>query len=103
MGWQPSSPQEQQRGIVVYSFATHPYERLTDLGLFPVWLNDNRRVVFREGVNFYLLDRLNGKSKKIYSLKGPDQIGHHVLARDSRRLYFTSVSSEADIWMLTQK
>ncbi|MCM3905657.1 MAG: protein kinase [Pyrinomonadaceae bacterium] len=102
VGWQPLL-QGQQRGVVVYSFAKERYERLTDLGLFPIWLNDSRRVLFREGVNIYLLDRLNGKSKKIYSIKGPAQIGHHALSRDNRRLYFTSVSSEADIWMLTQK
>jgi len=103
VGWQPPRPQQPERGIVVYSFATERHDRLTDLGMFPVWLNDNRRVLFREWVNFYLLDRLSGKSEKIYSLKGADQIGHHALSRDNRRLYFTSVSSEADIWMLTQK
>jgi eukaryotic-like serine/threonine-protein kinase len=101
-GWQPPML-KQPRGIVIYSFAKERYERLTDIGLFPIWLNDNRRVLFEEGINFYLLDRSNGKTEKIYSLKGPDQIGHHALSRDNRRLYFTSVSSEADIWMLTLK
>jgi serine/threonine protein kinase len=101
VGWLPPGPK--QRGIVVYSFATQRYDLLTHLGQFPVWLNDNRRVLFREWIDFYLLDRVSGKSEKIYTLKGADQIGQHALSRDNRRLYFTNVNSEADIWMVTQK
>ena len=103
LGWLPPGPQIKQRGIVVYSFATQRYDLLTNVGMFPVWLNDNRRVLFREWINFYLLDRVSGKWEKIYTLKGADQIGQHALSRDNRRLYFTNVSSEADIWMVTQK
>jgi len=52
---------------------------------------------------FYLVDRLEGKPRKIYSLTQGNQIGSHALSRDNRRLYFTSVSSEADIWLLKVK
>ena len=92
--------EQQRRGIVVYSRAQQHYERLTDLGLFPIWLNDNRRLLFREGSDIFLLDRMGGKPRKIYSLKPPNQIGSHALARDNRRLYFTEISSDADIWLL---
>jgi Tol biopolymer transport system component len=96
VGWQPTLV----RGIVVYSVANQRYERLTDLGLFPIWLNDSRRVLFRDSGDLYLLDRQGGKPQKIYSLKQPNQIGAHALSRDNRRLYFTDVSAEADIWLL---
>jgi Tol biopolymer transport system component len=99
-GWQPPILQQQQRGIVIYSFAQQRYERLTDLGFFPVWLNDSRRVLFREGRSFYLLDRLGGKPRIIFSLEQPNQIGSHALSRDNQWLYYTSVSNEADIWLL---
>jgi hypothetical protein len=46
---------------------------------------------------------LEGKARKIYSLAQGNQIGTHILSRDNRRLYFTSVSSEADIWLLSLK
>ena len=98
-GWQPTLV----RGIVVYSVAEQRYERLTDIGLFPIWLNDSRRLLFRDSGDLYLLDRYGGKPQKIYSLKQPNQIGTHALSRDNRRLYFTDVSGEADIWWLSLK
>ncbi len=99
-GWQPPMPEQQRRGIVIYSLAQQRYERLTDLGGYPAWLNDNRRLMFRDGTSIYLLDRLGGKHRQIYSLKQPNQIGSHALSRDNRRLYFTEISSDADIWLL---
>jgi eukaryotic-like serine/threonine-protein kinase len=90
-------------GIVVYSAATQRYERLSDIGSFPVWLSDSRRLVFREGGDLFLLDRMGGPPKKIYSLKPPNQVGSHVLSRDNRHLYLTDASSEADIWLLSLK
>ena len=101
VGWLPPGPK--QRGVVVYSFATQRYDLLTHIGQFPVWLNDNRRVLFREWIHFYLLDRVSGKSEKFYTAKGASEIGQHELSHDNRRLYFTNVTSEADIWMVTLK
>lgn len=103
LGWQPPRPQQRERGIVVYSFITKRYDQFANLGAYPVWLNDSRRILIREGDTFYLVDRLEGKPKKIYSLTQGNQIGAHALSSDNRRLYFSSVSSEADIWLLQVK
>jgi Tol biopolymer transport system component len=103
LGWQPPRPQQRERGIVVYSFVTKRYDQFANVGSYPVWLNDSRRILLREGDSFYLVDRLDGKPRKIYSLAQGNQIGGHALSRDNRRLYFTSVSSEADIWLLKVK
>jgi len=98
VGWQPLN---EQRSMVVYTFADHRYERfVTGFGSYPIWLNDNRRILFREGGKLYLLDRLTGKSRELLSLKPPSQIGSYALSRDNKRLYYTSGSSEADIWLL---
>ncbi len=99
-GWQPPLLAQQQRGIVIYSVAQQRYQRLTDLGSNPSWLNDNRRLLCKQGGNLYLLDRLDGKLKQIYAVKLPNQIGSHAVSRDNQRLYFSEVSSEADIWLL---
>jgi len=98
VGWQPLS---EERSMVVYSFAQQRYERfVTGLGAYPIWLNDNRRVLFREGESLFVLDRLNGKRREVLALKPPSQIGNYALSRDNRRLYYTSGSNEADIWLL---
>jgi serine/threonine protein kinase len=103
IGWQPPMPHRQQRGIVVYSFAQQSYKKLTNTGMFPVWLKDNRRVLFREGVDFFLLDTETAVVKKIYSIQQPNLIGSHALSRDNKKIYFTNVSSDADIWTLPLK
>jgi Tol biopolymer transport system component len=98
VGWQP---QAGQRSIVIYSFKEESYQRFVlGFGSYPIWLNDNRRVLFREGGSLYVLDRVTGKWQEILSLTGPTLIGNYALSRDNRRLYYTSGSAEADIWLL---
>ena len=98
VGWQPLGD---ERSIVIYSFEEEHYQRFVlGFGAYPIWLNDDRRVLFREGGNLYVLDRITGKWQEILSLKAPTLIGHYALSRDNRRLYYTSGSAEADIWLL---
>jgi Tol biopolymer transport system component len=97
-GWQPLS---EDRTIVVYSFTEHRYRRfVTGVGAYPIWLNDNRHILFREQGKLFLLDCLTGKWREILALKPPSQIGHYAFSRDNKRLYYTSASNEADIWLL---
>jgi eukaryotic-like serine/threonine-protein kinase len=97
-GWLPGLGKPNQ-GIVVYSFERQTYERLTDFGEFPIWLNDNRRLLFIWGKELYSLDRLSGTTGPILSIS-PGDFGLFALSRDNRRLYFTRKSNEADIWLL---
>lgn len=99
-GWQPPI-QTQYRGIVVYSFLTHKYRRLSDIGSYPIWLNDNRHLLLKEEFALYLLDTVDGKLQKIFTQS--NLIGSHSLSRDNRRIYVTNVSTEADIWFLAMK
>jgi hypothetical protein len=86
---------------VIHSFKEESYQRFVlGFGSYPIWLNDNRRVLFREGGSLYVLDRVTGKWQEILSLTGPTLIGNYALSRDNRRLYYTSGSAEADIWLL---
>lgn len=98
VGWQPI---HQKRAIVVYTFAEQRYESFaTGFGAFPIWLNDNRQILFREGRKLFVLDRVSGKWREILAIKSPSQIGRYALSRDNRRLYYTIASTEADIWLL---
>ena len=96
-GWVPLNG----GAIVVYDFAQQQYERFnTGFGDFPIWLNDNRRVLFHDRGSLFTLDRLTGKWQEILTLKQPAQIGHYAFSSDNRRLYYTNWSNEADIWLL---
>jgi Tol biopolymer transport system component len=98
VGWQPLG---EQRSMVVYSFKDHRYNRFViGFGSYPIWLNDNRHVLFREEGKLFILDRLSGTWREILALKPPSHIGNYGFSRDNKRLYYTSGSSEADIWLL---
>ena len=90
-------------GIVVYSLDSQQYEKLTDFGVRPVWLGDNRRLIFLDHSKLYLID---SQSKKFHELMSvaPHEFGYGLtLPRDDRLIYFSLVSVEADIWLMTLK
>lgn len=100
-GWQ-SRTERPNGGVVIYSFAAPRYERLTDRGRSPLWLNDNRQLIFADLGKIYLLDILTKQWREIYSVE-PDNLGTFMLSRDNRRLYYSLFSSESDVWLLPLK
>jgi Tol biopolymer transport system component len=86
-------------GIVVYSFGSRSYERLTDFGQWPAWLPDGRRVLFVSGGNaFYVVDRVTKEVTEVLSVHR-DVIGPPQLARDGRTVFFSRRVTESDIWL----
>ena len=90
-------------GILVYSFKTKKYQKISEFGEWPVWLPDNRRVLFVANRNaFYIVDSQTKQVRKIFSVER-DVIGPPRLTRDGRAAYFIRRVNEADIWLLTLK
>jgi Tol biopolymer transport system component len=88
-------------GIVVYSLDSQQYEKLTDFGAQPVWLSDSRRLLFRDQSKLYVIDSQSKKSHELLSL-APHNFGSGVtLPQDDRVIYFSLVTTEADIWLMT--
>jgi len=88
-------------GIVVYSLESQQYEKLTDFGRSPVWLSDSRRLLFLNQSKLYLID---SESKKIHEVlsAAPHDFGIGVApSRDNRLIYFSLLTTEADIWLMT--
>jgi hypothetical protein len=89
------------RGIMTYSLRSRKFARLTDFGGYPVWLADNRHVIFvSSGKEFYVLDTQSRKTQKVFSVER-DVIGPAQLSRDGRSAYFSRRVTEGDIWLLT--
>jgi hypothetical protein len=79
------------------------YEELTDFGGEPVWLSDNRRLLFQDQGKLYLIDSQTKKYHEVLSI-APGEFGNGVtLPRDNRLIYFTQLTTEADIWLMTIK
>jgi Tol biopolymer transport system component/serine/threonine protein kinase len=88
-------------GIILYSFDSQQYERLSDFGGFPVWLSDNRRLLFQTQSKLYLIDSQSKKSHEVLSV-APHEFGNGVsLPRDDRQIYFSLLTTDADIWLMT--
>lgn len=96
-GW-INSPIEHD-GILIYTFETNNFERLTDFGARPIWLHDSRRLLFRDAGKLFLV---NSETKKIQeiSLNSPLPVIEYGLNGDNRTLYYTLATTEADIWLL---
>ena len=88
-------------GIIVYSFDSQQYEKLTDFGSFPVWLSDSRRLLFQDQSKLYLIDSQSKKSHEVLSV-APHEFGNGVtVPRDDRMIYYCLLTTEADIWLMT--
>ena len=88
-------------GILVYSLESQHYEELTDFGVRPVWLSDSRRLLFQHQGKLYLIDSRSKKVRELLSA-APNEFGHGAtLSGDDRQLYYSLVTTEADIWLMT--
>jgi Tol biopolymer transport system component/predicted Ser/Thr protein kinase len=95
-GWQ-FLPDKARGGIVIYSFADQRYERLTDFGWNPIWLNDSRRILFVELGKMFVLDVVTRQRREIFSLDRGEFRGHSVSA-DNRRIYYSQFLNDSDLY-----
>jgi Tol biopolymer transport system component/DNA-binding winged helix-turn-helix (wHTH) protein len=89
-------------GIGIYDLESKKYDWLTDFGDWPLWLHDNRHLLFVSQGKILLLDTETGKYQQVVSVTNEDvDIGSAGLSRDNRTIYFAYVAAEADIWLIT--
>ena len=89
------------KGIVIYTFASRTYERLTEFGEWPVWLPDSRRVLFvAGGKDYWVVDSRTKQTRKVFSVP-QGGLGPPRLTRDGRVAFFARRVTEADIYLLT--
>jgi hypothetical protein len=63
-----------------------------------MWLNDNQRLLFFFQDKLYLLGSRTKKAWEILSV-APNRFQSLGVSRDSRVVYFSLQTTEADIWM----
>ncbi|MGI8783790.1 MAG: protein kinase domain-containing protein [Acidobacteriota bacterium] len=103
--WQ--KPDGSSAGIATYSFETGKYEKVSDDGIAPVWLNDNRRLLFVQQGKLLLVDRQSKQTREVISLpphvvggSGGSTVG---LSRDNRTIYFSLTETDSDVWLMKLK
>ena len=86
-------------GIVIYDLASNKNEELTNFGESPVWLNDNRRVIFFDVNKIYLLDTLTKKTKELMSFAPNENLQGITISSDNRFIYYSLQKKESGIWL----
>ncbi len=84
--------------ITIYDFDSRQYRDLTNFGGFPVWLADNRRLIFSSEEKLFLLDTQTKKLKELLSVK-PHKIDSLTISKDNRSIYYSLKKKESDIWL----
>ncbi|HYK19729.1 MAG TPA: tetratricopeptide repeat protein, partial [Pyrinomonadaceae bacterium] len=88
-------------GIGIYDLEAKTYDWLTDFGDWPLWLNDGRRLLFVSQGRLFLFDTVSRKYHEVFTVTDQDvDIGSTSLSHDNHTIYFTYVTSEADIWVM---
>jgi dipeptidyl aminopeptidase/acylaminoacyl peptidase len=86
--------------VFVLSLESGASQRVARPGVSPVWLSDDRRLIYNWGWELHLANRETLKTHRVLSL-APDGVGAFALSRDDRWIYFVRSSSESDLWLLT--
>jgi Tol biopolymer transport system component len=88
-----------KNSVHIYDLDTRTYEQLTTFGNNPIWLNDDRRLLFRFDDQIYFVDSETKKVRTVLSFT-PHEIRSFCLSKDNRVIYYTLKRTEADVWLL---
>lgn len=89
-------------GIAIHKIGSTEIQWLTDFGEWPVWMSDNRRLLFSNHGQLFLVDSVTRKYHQVLSL--PQQtLGSVALSPDERSIFYAVAAAEADVWLLTLK
>jgi Tol biopolymer transport system component len=82
-------------GIYIYSPESNGYKQLTSYGGIPLWLNDNRRILFSNGTKLGIVDI---DTKTVHDVEGASAATG--ISRDNHWIYLQQNNVESDIWMV---
>ncbi|MEO8436696.1 MAG: winged helix-turn-helix domain-containing protein [Pyrinomonadaceae bacterium] len=86
----------------VYDFDMKTYENFNVTAVRPIWLSDNRRLLFERDGRLHILETQTKKSHEILSA-APYTISTICPTRDARTIYYTLQKTESDLWLLTRE
>jgi eukaryotic-like serine/threonine-protein kinase len=87
-------------GILVYSFETGKIDSLTDFGEWPIWLKDNRTILFLSKDKIYSIDRQSKEYREITFASHQQIVGAFGISSDEKLFYLPIDTTQADIWMI---
>ncbi len=92
-------PGGDEGGIAVFDLETAKYERITEIGGTPFWLNDNRNFIFTRDNIIFLGDATTRSLTEIYK-PSAYELQHANISPDNRMIFFRYLQVDADVWLL---
>ncbi len=86
-------------GVDFYSLSARKFKTVATSGGSPLWLKDNRRLIYIEGNRIFLFDTATERKKEIMSFPSYRELQGISISRDNRFIYFSLINRESDIWM----
>ena len=90
------------KGIYIYSFESNGYEKIVEKGDEPFWLADNKRLMFLDDGKLFIIDLTDHVVKEVFAPK-PLDVSSAAISPDNKTIYYTLLSIESDIQLLSLK
>lgn len=92
-------PDGDEYGIGVFNLETDVYEKMTESGSIPFWLNDNRHFIYTDRNAVFLCDT---QTKKVTELYKPFayELQHANISPDNKMIFFRYLQVDADVWLI---
>jgi Tol biopolymer transport system component len=88
--------------LYTYDFETRTYENFNLVGFRPVWMSDNRHLLYERDGRVHILETQTKQSHEIFSAD-PHTIIALSPTHDARMLYYTLQKTESDVWLLSRE
>jgi Tol biopolymer transport system component len=98
-----NAKRDQDKGLALYAFATKQYERLTRSGSVPLWLPDNRHLLYLDKGAIWLYDTTTRTGRVVVETGEGPPLTSFTVSRDGKVIYFVREHSDGDIWLATLK
>ncbi|HTP34775.1 MAG TPA: protein kinase [Candidatus Acidoferrales bacterium] len=90
---------DRDNGIAIYTPASRSFRKVTERGADPVWLSDNRRLLYLDQGKIHLVELASGSTRELVSA-APEEVARRgfAVSPDDSRIYFSVSTTEADVW-----
>ena len=92
-------PDGDEYGIGVFNLETNAYEKMTESGSIPFWLNDNRHFIYTDRNAIFLCDTQTKKTTEIYK-PFAYELQHANISPDNKMIFFRYLQVDADVWLI---
>ena len=85
-----------------YDWGTQTYENLNLPGVRPVWMSDNRHLLYEKDGRLQIVDTQTKKAHEILSAD-PYTITSVCPTKDFHTIYYGLEKTESDLWLLSRE